>query len=78
MDLLVRDVPQLVMEALKRRAARHRRSVQQEALTILESAAREPGGLSAAEVAAAIQAKLAESGRAFGDSAALLREDRER
>lgn len=77
-NLLVRDVPDDVVEILKRRAARHRRSLQQEMLIILELAATEPSGLSAADVAAAIRARITESGFVFGDSAPLIRADRER
>ena len=77
-DVLVRNVPEPVLESLKQRAARHRRSLQQELLGILETAAEEPPRRSPAEVAAALRARLAQSGRTFGDSAALVREDRER
>ena len=77
-DVLVRDVPQTLLDALKRRAARHRRSVQQEIVTILEAAAGEPERRTPAEVAAAIRARLAESGRTFRNSTDLIREDRER
>lgn len=77
-DLLVRDVPPETVEALKRRAAEHRRSLQQELLGILESSAKESGAKSPAEVAASIRAKLAATGRAFSDSAPSVREDRER
>ena len=42
----VRDIPEEVIEALKRRAARHRRSLQKELVHILESLARdEPEGI---------------------------------
>lgn len=77
-DLLVRDVPQGTVEALKRRAARHRRSLQQELLGILETSAEEPQVKSPAQVAATIRARLAKTGRTFTDSAPSIREDRER
>lgn len=77
-DILVRDVPQHTLEALKRRAKQNRRSLQQELLGVLEAIAEEQAVRSPAQVAAAIRARLAQSGRAFGDSVELLREDRER
>ena len=77
-DLVVRDVPEHVVRSLKRRAARRRRSLQQELVSILESAAEEPVGLSPAQVAAAIRNHLAQTGRTFSDSARLVRGDRQR
>ena len=77
-DVLVRDVPDDVLEALKRRAAEHRRSLQQELLRILETTAREPTRQMAIQAAATIRERLARSGRTFSDSADLLREDRQR
>lgn len=76
-DLLVRHVPEPVVRSLKRRAVRHRRSLQKELVSILESAA-ESAGRSPAQVAAAIRNHLAQTGRTFSDSARLLREDRQR
>lgn len=77
-DILVRGVPEPTLEILKRRAKEHRRSLQQEVLSILERAAGEPGSRTAADVAAQIRSNLEKSGRQFGDSAALVREDRSR
>jgi len=77
-SLLVRRVPDPLVKSLKRRAARHRRSLQQELVSILESAVGTPAGLSPAQVAAAIRTRLARTGRTFGDSAHLIREDRQR
>jgi plasmid stability protein len=77
-DLLVRRVPETLVGSLKRRASRHRRSLQQELLSILEMAAREPADQSPALVAARIRARLAQAGRTFSNSAILLREDRRR
>jgi plasmid stability protein len=77
-DVLIRNVPQPLLEALKERSAQHRRSLQQELLSILESAIAGSAEGSPAQVAAVIRNRLAESGRTFSDSAALIREDRER
>lgn len=77
-DVLIRNVPEPVLDELKRRARQHRRSLQQELLSVLEDAAAEAPRPTPAELAATIRARLAQSGRRFGDSAELLREDRER
>jgi len=77
-NLLVRNLPQAVVASLKRRAAQHRRSLQQEVAGILEQAAREPTREDAVRVAQMIRARLARSGRRFSDSTPLIREDRER
>jgi plasmid stability protein len=77
-DVLVRNVPDPVLDAVKRRARQHRRSLQQELLSILEDVSVESLRPSPAEVAAAIRERLARSGRVFSDSTPLIREDRER
>lgn len=78
-DVLVRDVSQEVLESLKERAAQNRRSLQQELLSIIEAAARERARREDhARLAAEIRERLARSGRTFGDSAAEVREDRQR
>lgn len=77
-DVLVRNVPQSILDALKRRAARHRRSLQQEMRDILDTAAREAVRPDPAGVAEAIRAKLAQRGRTYSDSVPLIREDRDR
>lgn len=77
-DVLVRNVPQPLLESLKRRSAEHRRSLQRELLSILESAVGERSGQTPAQVAAAIRDRLAQGGQTFGDSVALVREDRDR
>jgi plasmid stability protein len=76
-DVLVRDVPQEILEILKRRAAENRRSLQQELLLLLEEAARKEN-LKAIEAAAQIRERLAGYGRTYADSTGLIREDRER
>jgi plasmid stability protein len=74
-QLLVRDLTEVTLDRLKRRAKEHGRSLQAEAKTILEAAA--PLGMEeAARVAAQWRRRLA--GRMKSDSADLLREDRSR
>lgn len=77
-DLLVRHVPEALVRSLKQRAVQHRRSLQQELVSILESAVGESAGKSPAQIAAAIRTHLAQTGRTFADSAPLVREDRQR
>jgi plasmid stability protein len=76
-DILIRNVPPAVLASLKRQAAARRRSLQQEVLAILEEAA-SIDALRAERLATRIRADLAATGRRFSNSAALLREDRER
>lgn len=76
--VLVRNVPQDTLEALKKRAEGKRRSLQRELLDILEVSAKETVARDPAELAAAIRRRLGRGGRAFGDSAKAVREDRER
>ena len=74
-QLLVRDLDPAVVERLKQRAKRHRRSLQGEVKAILEAAAT----LSAAgarKLAAEWRRHL--EGSMTGDSADLIREDRDR
>ncbi len=76
-NVLIRDVPERVVKSLKERAAQQHRSLQQELRLILEEAT----GIAAHKTLQAgrrIRSKLARSGRAFSDSATLLREDRAR
>ncbi len=77
-DLLVRSIPEPVVRVLKRRAARHRRSLQQELASILGAAARETDTQRAARIAAVIRARLARTRRRFSDSTPLIRQDRAR
>jgi plasmid stability protein len=73
-QLLVRDVPRDVVEALKRRAAGHGRSAEAEHRAILETAlkaGREGFRARAADLRAQTR------GRLIGDSADLIREDRD-
>ncbi len=76
-DILIRGMDSRAVQRLKVRAKRNGRSLQGEARLILEQAA----GHSLPEALAAAGAwrkKLAKGGRHFTDSAALVREDRER
>ena len=77
-DVLIRNVPEATLTALKQRAGRGHRSLQQELLGILRAAAEEQASPTPAEIAATIRARLAASGRTFSDSTPMLREDRER
>ncbi|MCJ7806999.1 MAG: Arc family DNA-binding protein [Clostridia bacterium] len=76
-DILVRDVPREVLDTLKKRAAKNRRSLQQELLLVLEDAAGKEI-IQAAKAADMIRERLAAYGRSFSDSTGLVREDRER
>jgi antitoxin FitA len=73
-QLLVRDVPQDVVEALKRRAAEHGRSSEAEHRAILEEALR-AGRAGFWERAAKLREET--RGRTFSDSTALIRKDRD-
>lgn len=77
-DVLVRGVPQPTLDALKERAAQHRRSLQQELLSILDVAATPVLDRPPEQVGAAIRERLARTCRVFGDSTPLIREDRDR
>jgi plasmid stability protein len=72
--LLVRDIPEDVVEALKRRAAEHGRSAEVEHRLILEEALC-PGRVGFWERAAALRA--ATRGRKLTDSTELIRQDRD-
>ena len=74
-QLLVRDIPRDVVEALKRRAVDHGRSAEAEHRAILEQAL--GVGRDAFRIrAAALREET--TGRIFGDSATLIREDRDK
>jgi len=74
-QLLVRDVPREVVEALKRRASSHGRSAEAEHRDILEKALR-AGREAFRERAARLREQT--RGRIEGESATLIREDRDR
>jgi plasmid stability protein len=73
-QLLVRDVPQDVVEALKRRAAAHGRSAEAEHRLILEQALR-PGRAGFWERAAKLREET--RGRNLTNSTDLIRQDRD-
>ncbi|WP_309603817.1 FitA-like ribbon-helix-helix domain-containing protein [Phenylobacterium sp.] len=73
-QLLVRDVPRDVVEALKRQASSHGRSAEAEHRDILEKALR--AGREAFRARAG-RLREATRGRIFGESADLIREDRD-
>lgn len=74
-DLLVRNLPSETLDALKRRAKRHRRSVQAEVFEIIqkEISAEQAGDF----WAVAAMAREESRGRWHGDSADIIRQDRE-
>jgi len=74
-DVLIRGVPQDVVEKLKARASDNKRSLQQELLLVLQDAVT-PRVLRGIELADRIRESLADS--SYGDSTELIREDRER
>lgn len=75
-DMLIRDLDEKTVDLLKALAQRKGRSLQSETKTILEDAARASDWDRARALADTIRAKL--EGRLFDDSAALVREDRDR
>jgi plasmid stability protein len=72
--LVLQDVDPRVIEELRRRADPQGHAIEDEAKAILEEAL----GLSRARALRAARRIRAELGGPFGDSAALLREDRDR
>jgi plasmid stability protein len=74
-QLLVRNLNRTVVERLRRRARRGGRSVESEVRAILEQAT-QADMASARTLANRIRARL--RGRRFSDSAAQVREDRDR
>ncbi len=76
-ELVLTDVDEVLLHHLQERAARHGRTLDQEAKAILaESVGRERRAVWTP--VDAIYERLAASGRTFGDSAELLRKDRDR
>lgn len=75
-QVLVRQLDDRVVDRLKKRAKEHGRSLQSEVKTILEEAV--PDYEAAWRRIDALRKRLKKTGRAFSDSAALIREDRDR
>jgi plasmid stability protein len=76
-QLLIRDLEPAVVARLKERARRNRRSLEAEARLILASAAPDERAFEAA-VRIAREMRRKTAGKISGDSADLIREDRER
>ena len=74
MNLSIKNAPEDVVERLRRRAERHRRSLQGELLAIIETAAREEGPMTPIEVLAEVR-KLGLATPAEG--ADIIRADRD-
>jgi plasmid stability protein len=76
-DLVLTGLPEAMLVFLEGRAAEHRSTPAEEAKSILAEAigSRSSAGWDAVD---AIHRHLAASGRSYGDSAELLREDRDR
>lgn len=75
MNISIKNAPEELVEKLKARAARHRRSLQGELLTILEEAVEPKRKLSAEEIMAELK-KL--NFRTPSESVEMIREDRDR
>ena len=76
-NVLVRNVPDEVIEELKHQARLHNHPLQQELRQILVNSARQPHA-DVVQRAVEIRRKLARKKREHSDSAELLREDRTR
>jgi plasmid stability protein len=75
-NLLIRNVDEATLARLKKHAAANKRSLQAELQAIVERAAEVHTAEESRKLAEKIRRKL--SGRKHSDSAALIREDRER
>ena len=75
-QLLVRDIPEETVAALKARAKKHGRSTEAEHRAILQEALK-PKTSSFWEEIDQLRHELEESGRTFTDSTELLRQDRD-
>ena len=75
-QVLVRQLADEVVDRLKKRAREHGRSLQSEVKTILEDAV--PDYEQAWKRIDSFRTRLKRSGRKFGNSADLIREDRDR
>lgn len=76
-DLLIRDISGEIVEALKKKAADNRRSLQQELKLIIENAAKEDRILKT-EYASLIKERLQGYDKEYSDSTDILRTDRNR
>jgi plasmid stability protein len=76
-QLLIPDIDDSTLERLRQRAANHDQPVEAEAKAILAEAL-QTRGVDSWAIVNALREQLARSGRAFPDSASLIREDRDR
>ncbi len=76
-DLLIRNVPEEIVSALKKKAANNRHSLQQELLQIVEAAAQKDH-IKNADYATMVREQLQAYGNDFKDSTDLIRSDRDR
>ncbi|MGM0652653.1 MAG: FitA-like ribbon-helix-helix domain-containing protein [Bacillota bacterium] len=76
-DLLIRNVPEEVVDTLKRKAANKRHSLQQELLLIIEKSAKDEH-VKNADYANTVRERLQAYGNEFSDSTGSIRSDRER
>ncbi len=74
-QLLIRDVSTEVVDSLKKRALKNKRSLASELRIVLQEAVESPEKSILEEVE---QVRSLFSGRRFSDSSSLVREDRER
>ena len=75
-QVLVRGLDEAVLDRLRQRAEGHNRSLEAELRDILEQASRQVDITTARELAERVRRKL--EGRPHSDSAALIRQDRDR
>jgi len=75
-QVLVRGLDDTVIERLRQRAESHHRSLEAELREILELVSRQVDVATARDLADRIRSRI--GGRPHGDSAELIREDRER
>jgi len=76
-DLLIRNVPEEIVNVLKKKAANNRHSLQQELLQIVEAAAQEDH-IKNADYATMVREQLQAYGNDFTDSTNSIRTDRNR
>jgi len=76
-NVLIRDVPQRVLESLKERAATHHRSLQQELVAILKEAAEDQVDRLVQQIREQ-RARYEKAGKHISDSTCLIRKDRKR
>jgi len=76
-DLLIRNVPEEIVNVLKKKAANNRHSLQQELLQIVEAAAQEDH-IKNADYATMVREQLQAYGSDFTDSTNSIRTDRNR